>query len=273
MNTLFLQWHFDIILLLLMAAMCIVYLYMLRFKPVKQGGYFFAGMLVMIIAVASPLHFLGVHFLFSAHMVTHVLLLLVAAPLMVLGIPVNNRCEKALKNISKASRKWPAVNWFIGIGIMWFWHIPAVYRQLMQIHTMPEMHHASHLLNYAHIFSLWIAGVIFTWIVIGPYPQYRIPPLTGVLYLATACIGCSLLGLLITFAPDGLYTMLPVIYDANGFEKIIHDEWGITSTVDQQIAGLIMWVPCCFIYLAGAMFLLKKWLNEKDENLWPDLSL
>jgi cytochrome c oxidase assembly factor CtaG len=46
---------------------------------------------------------------------------------------------------------------------------------------------------------------------------------------------------------------------------MIVEQWGITQSVDQQAAGLIMWVPCCFIYLAGVLYLLTNWLNHKKE--------
>jgi len=60
--------------------------------------------------------------------------------------------------------------------------------------------------------------------------------------------------------------------DEYGFNNIIKNKWGISSEMDQQIAGLIMWVPCCFIYLTAAMVLLKKWFKEKEE-ITPRLNL
>jgi cytochrome c oxidase assembly factor CtaG len=237
----------------------------------KQFASFLAGVLLISISISLPSHMLGEHYAFSTHMVTHVMLLLVAAPLMVLSIPRYNRFQNPLKKISRALQQWPVLCWLTGIGIMWFWHIPVVYRHLMQAHAWQEVHHTVSLLNIVHVFSLGLAGIIFSWVVIGPYPQYRIAPLTGIFYLITACMGCSLLGLLITFAPDGLYTLPLTVNCGPGITKTINDEWAITQTVDRQVAGLIMWVPGCFIYLAGVLFLFNRWLNEKDETSALDL--
>lgn len=239
----------------------------------KQFTCFLAGVFILSISIALPYHFLGDHYLFSAHMVTHVLLLLVGAPLMVLSIPPQNRFQNLLKKISRVFQQWPVLCWFTGIGIMWVWHIPVVYRHLMQMHALQEATHTVSLWNMAHVLSLWVAGIIFSWVVIGPYPQYRLPPLTGILYLTTACMGCSLLGLLITFAPDGLYALPLTAGCGPGIATTINDELAITQSADRQVAGLIMWVPGCFIYLTGVLFLIKQWMTEKGENATPDLSL
>jgi cytochrome c oxidase assembly factor CtaG len=239
----------------------------------KQFTCFLTAVFILSLSISLPLHFLGEHYLFSAHMIIHVLLLLVGAPLMVLAIPAHNRFENPLKKISRALQHWPVLCWLTGIGIMWFWHIPAVYRHLMQTHTLQEINHTVSVWNLVHVCSLWFAGILFSWVVIGPYPQYRLSPLTGILYLGTACMGCSLLGLLITFAPDGLYVLPQAANCGPGLATTINDQWAITQTVDRQVAGLIMWVPGCFIYLAGVLFLIKQWLNAKGENMAANVSL
>ena len=225
------------------------------------------GLLVIIIALASPLHFLGMHYLFSAHMVTHVLVLLVAPPLMILGIPAENRFKRGLLLFSKKIIKLPLIGWFAGVGIMWFWHIPYIYHHFLMMNSMTADDNSIMILHNIHILSLWMGGIIFWWVIIGPYKQHQIRPLAGILYLATACISCSLLGLLITFAPPNLYSNPMNMNDIFGFNNLIRNQWGITNAIDQQMAGLIMWVPCCFIYLTASMLLLKKWLDEKEEIL------
>jgi putative membrane protein len=62
-----------------------------------------------------------------------------------------------------------------------------------------------------------------------------------------------------------MYNYPMAMNDEYGFNNIIKNKWGISGEMDQQIAGLIMWVPCCFIYLTAAMLLLKKWFNEKEK--------
>ena len=265
MDRLFSFWHFDIALILFIVIITLLYFYTIKFTLVKQYVYFFIGLLVIILAVASPLHFLGEYYLFSAHMITHILLLLIAPPLMILGIPEENRFQKSLQLISKKIVAMPLMSWLCGIGIMWFWHIPYIYHHFLTMQNMGDDNSSIMIWHNVHMLSLWIAGIIFWWVIINPYKQYQLKPLTGVLYLSTACILCSLLGLLITFAPPNMYNYQMVMSDKYGFNNIIKNKWEISGAMDQQIAGLIMWVPCCFIYLTAAMLLLKKWFNEKEE--------
>ena len=127
--------------------------------------------------------------------------------------------------------------------------------------------HSNHLTSaiaIVHAGSLLLSGMIFSWPVINPYPQYRIAPIQGVLYLSIACVFCSLLGLLLAFAPVGTYNYNMQNYDSYGFLSVIRGRWNISAATDQQIAGLIMWVPCCFIYLVAIMFLLRKWFYQKE---------
>jgi putative membrane protein len=120
-------------------------------------------------------------------------------------------------------------------------------------------------LMYIHLFILLVAGIIFSWPVINPYSEYRISALSGVLYLSTACIFCSLLGLLITFAPVGTYTQYTHLMNSDVYLSTIRNKWGISEAADQQIGGLIMWVPCCLIYLSVSMYLLVSWFDHKKE--------
>jgi cytochrome c oxidase assembly factor CtaG len=186
---------------------------------------------------------------FSVHMSRHTALLLIAAPLLVLAIPKNHIFQKALMNVSKFSIRLPFFNWIIGVGLMWVWHIPSLYNS-MSMRGMAPGQEMIHGLAIAHIpvlhaCSMIAGGMLFSWPIISPWPEYRLPPLRSVLYLSCACVFCSLLGLLITFAPRGTFS-------------------GITAA-DQQIGGLIMWVPCCFIYLFASMYLLIRWFSGKEE--------
>ena len=112
--------------------------------------------------------------------------------------------------------------------------------------------------------SLLLAGIIFCLPIINPYSTYKLASLKAVLYLTSACVMCSILGLLITFAPVGIYTHYININDAYNFLPVIRNNWNISTATDQQIGGLIMWVPCCFIYLTASMILLIKWFDEKN---------
>lgn len=256
MRSIFSYWHFDPIVISFLLALCVVYLYAIHFKVRRQSLYFFSGIVLIILCLASPLNFLGENYLFSAHMVSHVLLLLIAAPLLVGGIPKENRFKKFFLTFSTNKTKIFALCWFTGVGIMWLWHVPFIFNMAMSGHGMGMM--------YLQWLSLLIGGIIFCWPVINPYRKFRIPALSAVLYLSTACIFCTILGLLITFAPLGIYSHYINIADSYGYLNVIRNQWKISAGIDQQAAGLIMWVPCCLIYLTASMAILINWYDAKE---------
>ena len=262
MKNIFSYWQVDPLNFIFACLIIFLYLYMHHSRPGKKALYFFSGWVIYIVAIASPIAFLADHFLFSAQMTAHVMILLLAAPLMVIGISSDNRFKKQLDIFSKFLNRFPLIAWLTGVGIMWFWHIPYIYHHVME-NAMMHANFSAQCIMFAHHTSLLLCGFVFCWPVISPSKMFRINALAGVLYLSVACVFCSLLGLLITFAPAGLYTMQAVMPANIGLQDIIQNDWGISQADDQQMAGLIMWVPCCFIYLSGAMILLKKWMDEK----------
>ncbi len=269
MHSLLTYWHLDFPMLIFLICICLLYISMGGFKNNNKSVYFLTGLILIIFSIASPLHFLGENYLMSAHMLVHVILLLIAAPLLVLGIPENNR-NNFLSRLSGKISKIPWLAWMTGVCIMWFWHIPIIFNHLFLTHEQRgEMNGALnsvYILNDIHLISLIIAGIIFSLPVAGPNPCRRLLPLNAVLYLSAACIFCSVLGLMITFAPTGIYTGYIHIDDRFGFLHMIRNQHGISALIDQQMAGLIMWVPGCLIYLSASMYLLLKWFREKNAH-------
>jgi len=265
MRTILSYWSFDVISIVFILLLCVLYLYMIHFKWRKQSVYFFAGIFLLILCVASPLHYLGEHYLFSAHMLMHTLILLIVAPLLISGIPKENKGQNAFIHLSAKTHQYPFLCWLAGVGVMWLWHVPAIYNQLFVMHGAMSAAHHMNVLSYIHMLSLLVGGMFFCLPVINPYSSYRLTPLFGVLYLTSACIGCSLLGLLITFAPAGTYTHYISMNANDSMFSLIRNNWNISAAADQQAGGLIMWVPCCFIYLSAAMVLLLKWFDAKNE--------
>jgi putative membrane protein len=269
MRSVFSYWHFDFPNIVFLAGLCLIYFYAINFKIKKQSVYFFGGIFLLILCTASPLHFLAENYLFSAHMLSHVLIILVAAPLIVAGIPAENKISKTLLILSKI--RMPFINWFAGVGIMWLWHIPYFFNHTFSMQKM-ENSHSMNLLMFVEVLSLLITGIIFCWPIINPYKEFRISPITGVFYLSAACVFCSLLGLLITFAPLGTYFHYQNLVDSYSYLHIIRNKWKISAAIDQQMAGLIMWVPCCLIYLTASIILLINWFEEKQEkNIIPNI--
>jgi cytochrome c oxidase assembly factor CtaG len=205
-------------------------------------------------------------------MVRHASLLLLAAPFLALGIPSDNIMRKPLTNLSRLTARRPIVAWLAGVFTMWLWHLPILYNAHLNatgilscapfiglsphnpataplaasVTTLSIPASVTTLILLIHDPSLLLAGFVFCWPLVTPYPSFRLPTLHAILYLATACITCSLLGLLITYAPQGMYR-------------------GVTLN-DQQSGGLIMWVPCCFLYLSASMWLLIRWLSQKESS-------
>lgn len=269
MRSVFSYWHFGFPTIIFIVGLCLLYFYTIHFKLKKQSTYFFSGLCLFILCVASPLHFLGENYLFSAHMLSHVLIILIAAPLIVAGIPTENKFKKTLLRFTKERK--PFIYWLVGVGIMWLWHIPYIFNHVFSMKGMENANSMNGFM-FLQILSLLIAGIIFCWPVINPYKESRISPITSVLYLSSACVFCSLLGLLITFAPPGTYFHYQNLMDSYGYLSMIRNEWKISAAADQQMAGLIMWVPCCLIYLTASMILLIKWFDEKEpQELMPTI--
>lgn len=256
MKPVFSYWDFNWTTVAGLCCIVLIYFLLTGFGVKRRFGYFIAGIILLCICLMSPLYFLGEHYLFSAHMLSHVLIILVAAPLLVVAIPSQNTISRHMRSFS--GRVHPMLCWISGVAVMWVWHIPAVFNYMFSMDGMALMQ--------VHQWSLLTAGIFFCWPVVGPYPEHRLPPLRAVLYLSTACVFCSVLGLMITFADPGTFSPYANMPSDTVLASLIRHGWQISATADQQMAGLIMWVPCCVIYLTASMILLIRWLHT-GENL------
>ena len=255
MNNIFAYWQVDFWTTFILVILSVCYLFAVKFRLSKRSVWFAAGLFLMAICFFSPLHFLAAHYLFSAHMVVHVVLLLIVAPMFVAALPPMQSAARP-QNLSFSKIRNPVIYWFTGVGIMWFWHIPVIFNQMKVGHSTVIME--------VQTLSLILAGMVFSLPVIGPQKQRRLAPLQAVLYLSLACVFCSLLGLMITFSPVGTFTPYLNPMDHFGLLPLVRGKWNISVGADQQAAGLIMWVPCCFVYLTASMVLLIKWFDAKS---------
>lgn len=228
------------------------------FKLTKLSALFISGIALYVLALVSPLDYLGRTYLFSAHMIQHILLLLVVPLLLLLGIP-KNLAERGLsiKPIGALMRVLgnPIVAWFLGVGAMWVWHMPSLHDSVL----------ASDRLYIAQQVSFVLIGMIFWWPVFAPVESRRLSPLVSTMYLASACLGCTILGMLITFAGAGLYGAYLNPVDTIGILPLLRGELCLTPGVDQQIGGLTMWVPGCLIYLAASMITIARWYGAPED--------
>jgi putative membrane protein len=216
---------------------------------------FGAGLLVLAAMLAFPLHALGrLHF--APHMLEHGLLTLVAAPLLaagrpgvpyLLGLPWSWRARvgRLLAN-ERVRRFWrrlvhPGVAWTLHGGALWLWHAPALFEAALQSEAV---HYLQHL-------TLLATALLF-WVSLLPRradPRSRI---VAVFSLFTTSIHATLLSALLTLSPTIWYASYA---DAEGPP-------GLSALEDQQLAGLIMWVPFGVVYLAAALALLAAVLRE-----------
>ena len=265
MSSIYTYWSMNWLAAIAMLLLSLLYLQYHGYRTGRWLKPFIAALLLLFVCFLSPLNILSTEYLFSAHMAVHVILLLIAGPLLVLSLSKQEVNNRFIISVSKLMYKKPVIGWLTGVGIMWLWHIPFVFNYCMSAaHTSQTL---AGLLHAIESISLIVAGMFFSWSIISPVKQYRLAALNGVLYLFTACIGCSLLGLLITFAPAGMYRHFLSATDVYGLNEVILNRWQITQTMDQQIAGLIMWVPCCLLYVVYALYLLINWFNEKEVSV------
>ena len=221
---------------------------------------FLAGVLLLLLALVSPIDTLGDGYLFSAHVVQHFLLALIIPPLWLLGTP-RTLAEAALRRplIRRIERvlAQPLVAWTLGVGTMILWHLPPLFNAAL---ASDSLHICQHL-------SFLITGTIFWWPVLGPIEERRMAPLHHTIaYLFSACVCCSLLGAVLTFMPPGAYPAYLNPHDQLGILRLVRNGWGLDPKTDQQLGGLLMWVPGCFVYLSAILATAARWYGTAEQE-------
>jgi len=224
----------------------------------SQACAFAGGMLVLFIAFVSPLDALAGQ-LFSAHMVQHLLLLFVAPPLLVWSRPAlafvwafRARPRRSIGMAWNGLRlnhlvrfmMHPNVVWVLFSGLFIFWHFPRPFAWALQSEAL---HVVEHL-------SFFISGLMFWTIVIEPSGRRRLSYGATLVHVATTAVLASLPGALIVLAPRPLYPL-------NELGAAI---WGLTPLQDQQLAGVIMWVPAGLAYVAAVVWLFVNWMRQAE---------
>jgi putative membrane protein len=225
-----------------------------------RSGLFVVGYAALVIALASPLHSVGEQY-FAVHMVQHLLLSLVAAPLLLLSssmpvlvwaLPARNRATIGrvigqpgpIRSVLRGLTQ-PLVAWWLFVIGQWVWHQPAAYDWALE---NPWAHYLEHV-------SFFVTAVLFWWPVIGA------PPLPSPLgfparlaYTFLAWLPNSLLGAGITLSRAPLYPF----YVASA------ERTGVDPSFDQQLAGLIMWVPGDLLFASILLLLLVAFMQNEE---------
>jgi cytochrome c oxidase assembly factor CtaG len=257
-------WSIDPIFLLSLAAIAAGYA-KLAPRLTRATLVFAAGMAVWLLAEVSPLDTLGSQYLLSAHMLQHLVLAQIAPPLLLLGAANvftttsarrPTTIEVAAGHRSSVARRPSSIlTWLIGIGTLWFWHAPPIYNAA-----------ASDTLRAVQHLTVLLGGLAFWWPVFAPNAEVRMSGPSTVLYLASACLASTVLGMLLFFAPSVLYQGYLNTPDAYSL-RYFCTQLGLTPQVDQQLAGLMMWVPCCLLYLSTIAFSLLRWYSTPEYAL------
>lgn len=224
-----------------------------------QAAAFAAGLLSIAVALVSPVAWLS-EILFSVHMTQHEILMLISAPLLVFGQPLvpmlwafTPRARDAWAHWSQrrsVGAAWhaltaPLVVFLLHAIAIWIWHAPSLYEAALRSTSIHAIEHLSFVLTAA----------LFWWgMVHGRYGRMAYG--VGVLYVFLTAIHTSVLGALMTVSPGVLYPW----YASAG------SPWHIDALEDQQLAGLLMWVPSALIFIFFGLALFAAWLRESGRR-------
>ena len=221
---------------------------------------FAAGIVTLFIALISPFDILDDQ-LFSAHMVQHLVLLMIAPPLLILGRPAL-ACFWAfpLPGRRAIGRVWirsglkhavdlvmsPIFVWLLCSAALWFWHLPGPYGWALGSESVHAFEHV----------CFFLTSLMFWSLVLEPLGRRRMDYGSTLLFVATFGVQTGLLGALLTFAGRPLYAAHLSTTAA----------WGLTPLEDQQLAGLIMWIPASLIHLTTLGVLFVVWMHTAERH-------
>jgi putative membrane protein len=223
--------------------------------PPGQAARFLGAMLALLVALNGPLHDLSDGYLFSAHMVQHLVLTLVVPPLLLTGVPgwmvdgalapvVARRPGAAL--VRALTR--PLTAFALYAGALIAWHLPALYNAALEVHGW---HVVAHVVLLAAAVAGW-------WPIASPSRLApALPPAAQLLYLFVFGMPMTVVAAMITGAERVLYPFYataPRIVD-------------LTPLADQRLGGVIMWVPSGLIPLVAFTVVFFRWAAaEADES-------
>jgi cytochrome c oxidase assembly factor CtaG/cytochrome c2 len=220
---------------------------------------FASGCAALVAALVSPIGAASGE-LSSAHMVQHELLMIVAAPLLVGGLPLLAFLfvlpHRWRKGATRAMRvPWvsattsmlmaPAFVWLLHAAAIWIWHVPVLYELALQSDTWHAVEHG----------CFFITASLFWWgLARGRYGRMGYG--AAVVYVFATALHTGLLGAAMTVSPSIWY---PAYLGTTA-------RWGMTPLEDQQLAGLIMWVPAGLVFTAIGLMFFAAWLRESERR-------
>jgi putative copper resistance protein D len=224
--------------------------------PRRRALAWYGGLLALFVALQSPIATYDTT-LFSAHMVQHLLLTMVVAPLLVLGAPIT----LLLRVVSPSARKrvvlpvlhsraarvisFPVIAWLVFAGVMYGSHFSPLFDAALEN-------------VFVHLLEHWLylgAGLLFWWPVVGADPSpWRMPHAARLLYVFLGMPYSSFLALAIYSASGVLYPHYATL----------QRDWGPTPLADQQLAGGIMWVGGDGLFLVAVVAMVAVWMRAEE---------
>jgi putative membrane protein len=224
----------------------------------RHAAAFAAGWVALAAALVSPIDPLG-NRLFSAHMLQHELLMVVAAPLLVVGkplavwvwaLPVRRRrtvggfFHRPAWRIAWLRLTSPLYAWLVHALALWLWHVPVLFEAALRSNAVHTLQH----------FSFLFTALLFWWSALGQ--SERAAQGTAMIYLFTTMVHSSILGALLTLSPFVWYPTYGLTAPA----------LGLSALEDQQLGGLVMWIPAGIAYLAAGLVLAMRWIGFNRET-------
>jgi putative membrane protein len=225
--------------------------------PIWRSAAFLAGLMVIVLALVSPIEAYEGS-LFWVHMLQHMLLQLVAAPLLLLGAPVTLALRVARPRVRRGilailqSRpvhviSHPIAAWLLFAIVNWGWHFSPLYDQALENRALHDLQHATFL----------AAALLFWWPVVAADPgRRRLPHPVRLLYVFLAMPQNSFLGVALMSAVAPLYPH----YVSN------LRAWGPTPLADQQLGGVLMWVGGDLAFLVAMVVVVAAWMRYEDRR-------
>lgn len=214
---------------------------------------FVGGTVLLFLSLNGPLHDLSDNYLFSAHMIQHLIITLIVPPLWLMGLPtwsLRTVLQRPALLATGRALTGPLVAYAVYNVVFIGWHFPATYNWAL-------VNHNAHILQHLMFIA---AAVLMWWPVVSPVPELeRIQTPVRMLYLFALGIPMSIVSAIITLAERAMYPW----YEAapRVFENI-------TALDDQQLGGLIMWVPGMIVFWIAITIIFFRWSTREQREEW-----
>jgi putative membrane protein len=271
-------WSWDPLILFNLVALTVLYFLGVR-KLWGQAGVgrgvsrrhlaaFLLALVSLAAALLSPIDVLATELLW-VHMIQHMLLMNVAAPLLILASPLlvtmwvlpaekRRMVGRWKQRLDRAKVPFyllwqPVFLWLLFAAVLWIWHLPALYGAALSTEWVHDLQHLSFL----------VVSCLFWRVLLDPVARLRMSRGLAVLYLFTTSLHTMALGVFMALSPRLWY----------GAYAGTTENWGLLPLEDQQIAGFLMWMPGCMVYALIAAIVFTIWLRAGEREGTAEMAL